>query len=164
MKHPSTTASPGGFCRRSRGNAGGDPRVERATRFFDQRYAERVTVQAAARVAGLSAKHFAEVFRAAVGCTPHQYLVRCRLRRAQQLIAAEGDRQSLAEVAWSAGFCDQAHLTRHFRRAFGQSPGRWRQQTAQGLPETRPGFAENGPQLSGFCTRRMANGRARLTL
>jgi transcriptional regulator GlxA family with amidase domain len=59
---------------------------------------------------------------------PNQYLVRCRLRHAQHLIASEGHRRSLAEIAWAAGFADQAHLTRHFQRAFGQSPGQWRQQ------------------------------------
>jgi AraC-like DNA-binding protein len=38
----------------------------------------------------------------------------------------------LTEIALAAGFADQAHLTRHFQRAFGQTPGHWRQQTAKG--------------------------------
>jgi AraC family transcriptional regulator len=132
MKHPIKTSSPSGVRRRSLANAGGDPRLERAMRFFEQRFAERVTLKEAARVAGLSPDHFSEVFRAALGCTPHQYLVRCRLRHARQLIASEGHRRSLAEIARAAGFFDQAHLTRHFQRAFGQSPGQWRQQSTQG--------------------------------
>ena len=106
-------------------------RLERAIRFFDQRFAERVTMKEVARVACLSPDHFVEVFRLTVGCTPHQYLVQCRLRHARQLIASEGHRRSLAEIALASGFFDQAHLTRHFRRAFGQSPGQWRQQSAQ---------------------------------
>jgi transcriptional regulator GlxA family with amidase domain len=130
MKYPIQSLSPSSSCHRS-ANAGGDPRLERAIRFFDQRFAERLTMKEAARVAGLSLDHFVEVFRLAVGCTPHQYLVQCRLRHARQLIASEGYRGSLAEIALAAGFFDQAHLTRHFRRAFGQSPGQWRQQTAQ---------------------------------
>jgi transcriptional regulator GlxA family with amidase domain len=85
----------------------------------------------AARLSGLSPDHFVQVFRSALGCTPHQYLVQCRLRHARELIASESHRWSLAEIALAAGFFDQAHLTRHFRRAFGQSPGQWRQQTAQ---------------------------------
>jgi len=128
MKHPIKTSSSNGDRRLSRGNGGGDPRLERAMRFFDQRFAERVTMKEAARVACLSPDHFVEVFRSALGCTPHQYLVWCRLRHARQLIASEGHRRSLAEIAWAAGFADQAHLTRHFQRAFGQSPGQWRQQ------------------------------------
>jgi transcriptional regulator GlxA family with amidase domain len=112
-------------------NAGDDARLERAIRFFDQRFAERVTMKEVARVACLSPDHFVEVFRLTVGCTPHQYLVQRRLRHARQLIASEGHRRSLAEIALASGFFDQAHLTRHFRRAFGQSPGQWRQQSAQ---------------------------------
>jgi AraC-like DNA-binding protein len=100
-------------------NAGGDPRLERAIRLFDQRFAERVTLKEAARVAGLSPDHFVEVFRLAVGCTPHQYLVQCRLRHARRLIALEGHRKSLTEIALATGFADQAHLTRHFQLKLG---------------------------------------------
>ena len=89
-------------------------------------------MKAAARVAGLSPDHFVEVFRSALGCRPHQYLVQCRLRHARRLITSEGRRRSLTEIALAAGFADQAHLTRHFQRAFGQTPGHWRQQTAKG--------------------------------
>ena len=144
MKHPIKTRFPSGVRRRRPVNAAGDPRLERAMRFFDQRFAERVTIQAAARVAGLSPDHFGEVFRAALGCTPHQYLVGCRLRHARQLIASEGHRRSLAEIAWAAGFADQAHLTRHFQRAFGQSPGQWRQQRSRKTGFNLPGFVQDG--------------------
>jgi AraC family transcriptional regulator len=143
MKHPIKTSSSNGDRRLSRGNGGGDPRLERAMRFFDQRFAERVTMKEAARVACLSPDHFVEVFRSVVGCTPHQYLVRCRLRHARQLIASEGHRRSLAEIAWAAGFFDQAHLTRHFQRAFGQSPGQWRQQILCKTGLNFPGFVQD---------------------
>jgi dethiobiotin synthetase len=85
-------------------------------------FPDPLSPEAAARVAGLSTDHFVEVFRSAVGCTPHQYLVRCRLRHAQHLIASEGHRRSLAEIAWAAGFADQAHLTRVVRAHVGQTP------------------------------------------
>jgi AraC family transcriptional regulator len=143
MKHLIKTSSSNGDRRLSRGNAGGDARLERAMRFFDQRFAERVTMKEAARVAGLSPNYFVEVFRSAVGCTPHQYLVRCRLRHARQLMALEGHRQSLAEIAWAAGFTDQAHLTRHFQRAFSQSPGQWRQQILCKMGFTFPSFVQD---------------------
>jgi AraC family transcriptional regulator len=88
MKHLIKTLSPSSVSRRSHGNAGSDPRLERAMRFFDERFAERVTMKEAARVAGLSPDHFVEGFRSTVGCTPHQYLVRCRLCHARQLMAS----------------------------------------------------------------------------
>ena len=110
-----------------------DPRVERAIRLFEQRFHDQVTIKEAARVAGLSPDHLVEVFRATVGCTPHQYLIRCRLRHARWLITSEeGHRRSLGEIALAAGFSDQAHMTRLFQRTFGQSPGQWRQQSLWG--------------------------------
>jgi transcriptional regulator GlxA family with amidase domain len=96
--------------------------LERAIRFFDQRFAERVTMKEAAQVACLSPDHFVEVFRSAVGCTPHQYLLRCRLRHARQVIASDGHRRPLAEIALAAGFSDQSHLTRHFHAPLGRAP------------------------------------------
>jgi AraC-like DNA-binding protein len=53
----------------------------------------------------------------------------CRLLMREVVIASEGHRRSLAEIALAAGFADQAHLTRHFQRVFGQTPGHWRDQT-----------------------------------
>jgi transcriptional regulator GlxA family with amidase domain len=143
MKHPIKTPSPNGVRRPSPANTEADPRLKWAMRFFDQRFAERVTIQSAAWVAGLSPDHFGEVFHAALGCTPHQYLVRCRLRHARQLIVSEGHQRSLAEIAWAAGFADQAHLTRHFQRAFRQSPGQWRQQILCKTGFNFPGFVQD---------------------
>jgi Helix-turn-helix domain len=56
----------------------------------------------------------------------------CRLLMREVVIASEGHRRSLAEIALAAGFADQAHLTRHFQRVFGQAPGHWREQNAKG--------------------------------
>ncbi|MBW0001129.1 MAG: helix-turn-helix transcriptional regulator [Verrucomicrobia bacterium] len=102
-----------------------DLRVERAVQLLEQRFRERVSTAEAARVAGLSRCHFLRAFRASVGVSPHEYLVQCRLRHARRLIALDGGQRSLAEIAVEAGFSDQAHLTRRFRRAFGQTPGHW---------------------------------------
>jgi AraC-like DNA-binding protein len=102
-----------------------DLRVERAVQLLEHRFRERVSMAEAARAAGLSRCHFLRAFRASVGVSPHEYLVGCRLRHARRLIALDGSRRSLAEIAVEAGFSDQAHLTRHFRRAFGQTPGQW---------------------------------------
>jgi len=82
-----------------------------------------VSMEEAVRATGLSRYQFFRRFRAAVGISPHQYLLRCRLDHARQLILSEGQRRSLADIATEAGFYDQAHLCRHFRRVFGQSPG-----------------------------------------
>ena len=59
------------------------------------------------------------MFRQLTGHTPHQYLLLVRLNHARRLIAQRNPPLTLAEIAATTGFCDQAHLNRHFRRFFG---------------------------------------------
>jgi AraC family transcriptional regulator len=80
-----------------------------------------VTVDALAREAGLSAAHFARAFKQSVGRSPHQHLLGLQVEHARRLLEAPGAR--ISDVALRAGFADQAHLTRHFARAFGATPG-----------------------------------------
>ena len=74
--------------------------------------------------AGLSPFHFLRIFASVLGVTPHQYLVRCRLRRAASLLA--GDARSITDVALDVGFGDVSNFVRTFHRAAGVSPGRFR--------------------------------------
>jgi transcriptional regulator GlxA family with amidase domain len=60
-----------------------------------------------------------------MGVSAHEYLLRRRLRHAQQLLTAVEENQSISAVAINSGFADQAHLTRHFRRVFGMNPGEY---------------------------------------
>jgi AraC-like DNA-binding protein len=105
-----------------------DERVAKAISFIEQHFQERVSLNAVARAACLSPYYFSRRFRAVVGISPHAYLVQCRLRHAQHLIAANAGNRTLTHVAVEAGFYDQAHLTWHFRRAFGDTPKHWLRQ------------------------------------
>jgi AraC family transcriptional regulator len=78
-----------------------------------------------ATVARLSPYHFARQFKSATGLPPHQYVIRCRVERARQLLQTGTD-LSLAEVALEVGFSDQSQLTRHFKRIVGITPGQFR--------------------------------------
>lgn len=73
-------------------------------------------------VTGLDRYTLARQFRRLLGTSPHRYLVMRRLDRAKTLLACGG---GLAEAAFAAGFADQSHFTRHFKKAFGMTPGRW---------------------------------------
>jgi AraC family transcriptional regulator len=73
----------------------------------------------------LSSGYFARAFRRTTGVTPHQWLIRKRIERAQELLLR--GRLELAEVALVCGFVDQSHLSRVFAKLAGESPGRWRQ-------------------------------------
>lgn len=83
-----------------------------------------ISVEAMAREAALSTAHFGRVFAAAFGETPHQYLIKRRIERAQQLLAGTG--LSIAEIALQTGFSSQSHFSDAFRRAIGISPRRYR--------------------------------------
>jgi AraC family transcriptional regulator len=75
--------------------------------------------------AGVHPVHLARVYRRWLHCSPGEYLRGRRLERAAALLGT--GTASLAEVAATTGFVDQAHLTRQFRTAFETTPARWRQ-------------------------------------
>ena len=73
-------------------------------------------------MAGLDRYAISRQFRELFGTSPHRFLVMRRLDRARRLIA-EG--LPLADIAATVGFADQSHLTRHFKKCFGITPGLW---------------------------------------
>ncbi|HZP12363.1 MAG TPA: AraC family transcriptional regulator [Nevskiaceae bacterium] len=85
---------------------------------------ESVDLERAAREAGLSPFHFLRLFAKVLGVTPHQYLVRLRLRHAARLLADE-ERQ-ITDVAFDVGFADLSNFVRTFHRAAGVSPRQFR--------------------------------------
>lgn len=105
--------------------------LRRAVDFMQDRLPENLSLSAVAAEAGLSVFHFARLFKQTTGLAPHQYLIQCRVERAKQLIVASS--ASTAEIAQRVGFCDQSHLTVHFRRIYGVTPKRFRAQ--MGLPK-----------------------------
>jgi AraC family transcriptional regulator len=100
-------------------------RAVEAARWIEARSAEALDLAATAREAGLSTFHFLRLFANVLGVTPHQYLVRSRLRRAARLLAA--DDQPVTAIALEVGFNDLSNFVRTFHRAAGVSPGRFRQ-------------------------------------
>ncbi len=83
---------------------------------------ESLTIEELADAAGLSRFHFARLFKTATGHPPHEYLVRLRVDRAQELIAQRGRDWTLSAIAKDCGFVDQSHMARHFKRVLGLTP------------------------------------------
>lgn len=83
-----------------------------------------IMVEALAGVARLSTGHFCRAFKVTTGETPHAFLIRRRVRRAQTLMLQTDD--TLSHIAYACGLTDQAHLTRLFRRVVGVTPLIWR--------------------------------------
>lgn len=90
---------------------------------------EDIGLEQAASRAGLSLFHFLRLFSRVLGVSPHQYLVRSRLRHAAQLLA--GGEQPVTGVALDVGFADLSNFVRTFHRAAGLSPGAFRQAARQ---------------------------------
>ena len=88
--------------------------LRRALGLIHARYAEPLTVAAIARHAGASASALTRLFRAHLGRSPAAYLADLRLAKARDLLARSA--LSIAEIALSCGYADQAALTRAFRR------------------------------------------------
>ncbi|HEY7206540.1 MAG TPA: AraC family transcriptional regulator [Methylomirabilota bacterium] len=97
--------------------------IDRARQFLDAETDRVVTSSELEAVTGLTRYDLARQFRTGLGTSPYRYSLMRRLDRARGALAREA---SLADVALAAGFADQAHLSRMFKRAYGISPGRYR--------------------------------------
>jgi AraC-like DNA-binding protein len=94
-----------------------------------------ITVTELATACSLSKSHFARSFRKSFGISVHQRLIQLRVERAKNLLSQT--RKSLAEIALSSGFCDQAALTRTFNRIERMPPSRWRRFNSVAAGHTR---------------------------
>ena len=118
--------------------------IARVTGFIEANLVKRISVARLAALARLSVSYFSRAFRSTVGLSPHAYLIRRRVEHAQEMIRSTS--KPLSQVALDCGMADQAHLSRHFRRVVGLSPGAWRR--LYGAPEScecRPA-ADGGAQ------------------
>lgn len=97
--------------------------VLRAVELMRERLAVGLSLEEMAESTGVSPFHFARLFKAATGHPPHEYLIRLRVDRAQELISRHGRTHTMAAIAQESGFADQSHMTRHFRRVLGVTPG-----------------------------------------
>ena len=106
---------------RLRPRSGPEPiAVSRAKEYLRERVAEPVSLSELSRSAGLSGCRLNRVFSQSLGLPPHAYQVQLRVDRARALLCAGA---SPAQAALESGFADQSHLTRHFRRVTGVTPG-----------------------------------------
>ena len=93
--------------------------------WIDAHSHRQIDLEKAAGQAGISPFHFLRLFSSVLGVTPHQYLVRSRLRHAARLLADNDI--SITDVAYDVGFGDLSNFVRTFHRAAGVSPRRFRE-------------------------------------
>ncbi len=88
--------------------------------FIDANLDRNISLTELAKIVQLSPYHFAHLFKKSTNTSTHQYLIRCRIERAKQLIFMGN--LSLAAVAQTVGFASQGHFTYHFKRLMGVTP------------------------------------------
>ena len=101
-----------------------EPRLALVRAMLADRLADPPSLEEIASEVGLHPSHLARTFRAHVGESIGEHGRRLRLEwAAERLVCSD---EGLAEIAGRAGFSDQSHFTREFKRRFGITPGRYR--------------------------------------
>jgi AraC family transcriptional regulator len=104
--------------------------VRTLTTYIDANLNASLSCEVLARLTNLSVSYFARAFKCTFGCSPHVFLMRRRMERAQGLMLKTN--APLAHIALECGFADQAHLSRRFLQFTGESPASWRRARAIG--------------------------------
>ena len=107
-------------------------RIRRVTIHIEMNLDATVRTKDLAALVELSSFHFCRAFRDSFGDSPHAYITRRRIERAQGFMLTTNT--SLSQIAMDCGLADQSHFNRLFRRFVGESPGAWRRARAAVLP------------------------------
>jgi len=100
-------------------------RLQRVFAYIRDNVARDLSVSELAQVVGMSQYYFSKLFKMSTGITPHQYVMRQRVERAQEYLRQT--QMALAEIASQVGFETQSHFTSVFRRLVGATPKHYRQ-------------------------------------
>lgn len=96
--------------------------IRKACELIHAKVMENISLDEIAKEVGVSRFYFLRLFKTSLGLSPHAYLMMRRLELAKHLIQ-QGE--TLAQAAYDAGFADQSHMTRHFKSAYGFTPGQF---------------------------------------
>lgn len=86
--------------------------------------ASNLSLNTLAAESGYSKSHFLRMFRACMGCSPHQWLTRLRVGQAKKMLRQNST--SLIDIAAACGFSSQAHFSKSFRQIAGVAPSQYR--------------------------------------
>jgi len=136
--------------------------VKRVRVYIESNIGQRIPVGELAALVRQSTGHFFRTFRESFGESPQAHILRQRILRAELLI--RNSQGTLAQIALDCGLCDQAHLSRLFRRINGVSPSAWRRQVAleSRHPGARcPGTSAGSETSAGFAHSKVSIRRVR---
>lgn len=116
-------------------------RLKRAYAYVEAHLSEPVPLAELSRAAGFTDMHFARLFRASTGLSPHDYVLRRRIEVARDALL--NTEHGMLDVALMVGFRTQAHFSAVFKKFTGLPPGRWRQ-ASRALSVTVPDRSGSG--------------------
>ncbi len=99
--------------------------LQQARELLHARFTENLTLAEVARNVGVHPVHLAQTFHKTYECTIGDYVRRLRIEYACHELAASA--RPIVDIALAAGFCDQSHFTRTFKRAIGAAPSQYRE-------------------------------------
>jgi AraC family transcriptional regulator len=99
-------------------------KLQQVIDYIDAYLDRDLSLKELSNVVQMSPHYFSKLFKQSTGNTPHQYVIRCRIERAKDLLRLK--KLSIAEIATLTGFVDQSHLHRHFKHLVGVTPKNYR--------------------------------------
>lgn len=99
-----------------------DTIVRRAQEFIRAHHANAIRLSDLARTLGVGLRGLQIAFQRQLGCSPREYLMRCRLEASREALLSAKDDAKVSAIALEAGFADLAHFSRTYRNAYGELP------------------------------------------
>jgi AraC family transcriptional regulator len=99
-------------------------KIKKVLGYIDANLEAKITVDQLAQYARISRSHLCYLFKVETGVAPIQYIKRCRIERARELL--ERTNLSIKEIRCRVGLADRSHFTRGFKEAFGVTPSEYR--------------------------------------
>jgi AraC family transcriptional regulator len=106
-----------------------DDQLRRAIDYIHDHIGEALDLYSISRAAGLSAFHFARLFKAATGDSPFQFVTRTRMERAKELLRKT--RLPISDIAERVGYQQPSHFSARFRSLLGCRPDAYRKSTGR---------------------------------
>lgn len=100
--------------------------LDRVIAFLEKSFVDEITVRGLASIAGISVAHLNRRFRQLLRLSPMEYVQSLRIHEAKRLLATT--EQNIGQIALAAGFYDQSHFTKRFRKSTGMTPLSYRKQ------------------------------------